>query len=361
MINRKMASIIMFAMAGLCVAGAVTNERMKSGFANHAKTLVPALLSDINIPQYVSLPVLQSITIEEAEIAGYKDAEKEALNSVVNMADKLQYVDRACTALIDYTVSKDNEFLDRQYDFLYYVPMDKNLMDGRLMEAFHGKGTGEMFSVMSVKFLDYQNADVQITIKELYDMPYPLTDQYMAKHTEYASFAAMASAIREEHDKEKRDHTRTSTVNSLLATAIDRTTFVSIPDSLVQEEYKALNNNSGENSYTYEDARKNLRKIFFIAAAIEEYDIASSQALDVRADNYIRTNGIQASDYERERLRYLLYEDEVTNYIYKNVRLVKSTGEEASPDPLEIDFEDPDSATIESSTYFDNYINDLTL
>ena len=98
---------------------------------------------------------------------------------------------------------------------------------------------------------------------------------------------------------------------------IAKTTFITIPDSLCKEEYEVLQKE--DPSSTYEDARESLKKIFFIATVVKEKGLATNEEIDKRASDIMSNEGL--TQYEKERARYLLYEEDVTNYVYKNIKI----------------------------------------
>ena len=143
----------------------------------------------------------------------------------------------------------------------------------------------------------------------------------MQKNTEYTSLDDMVRNTINKDKQQNRTERREKTMSELLDSVLKKTTFVSIPESLVEEELKVLNRD-GEN-HTFKEAEESLKKIFLIEAINDKYKLVSSAEMEKRADAEISSSGKEYSDYERQRLEYLECEDDVVNFLYKTIEIVE--------------------------------------
>ena len=81
-------------------------------------------------------------------------------------------------------------------------------------------------------------------------------------------------------------------------------------------------------------------KIFFIATVIKDYDVATLTDIEKRYAKLDDSEKEGLSDYEIERKKYLLFEDDVVTCIYKKVQVssdASKSGESSSETIVEED------------------------
>lgn len=287
----------------------------------------PVLFSEIDPLQYVSLPVLESITIYEdfKETESVSENEEKYMNAfgmLVQSSERLSEVRKDCTVIINVMISKDGEFLKRCTEIP--IGMKKDSLDERIYDSLINRKNGESMYISDVSFMDETGVDVSISIVSILNMPYPVTDQYMKSHTEYDSFDEMVRKLEERKQSEKRESQREETIHSLLETVINKTTFVSIPESLTGQEFQVLKKENP--SIYYSEAEKSIKRLLVIDAFLKKYQIANKEDMDKRWNHYLEENPMAEGiiDYEKERLNILLYEEDVVNLIYKNVEIINA-------------------------------------
>lgn len=282
----------------------------------------PTLFSQVgDMSDYVSLPVLEGMQVDEiVEEKNYDDTEKELIDSILKSAGELKKVTEECTVSLDFTISKKGKFVERQKNYL--VGIGNRTLNSDVEEKLIGMKKGESADLgKTEEFLKYKNKEVYVKINAIYNIEYPITDDYMQKNTEYNSLDDMVRNTINKDKQQNRTERREKTMSELLDSVLKKTTFVSIPESLVEEELKVLNRD-GEN-HTFKEAEESLKKIFLIEAINDKYKLVSSAEMEKRADAEISSSEKKYSDYERQRLKYLECEDDVVNFLYKTIEIVE--------------------------------------
>ena len=111
---------------------------------------------------------------------------------------------------------------------------------------------------------------------------------------------------------------------------MEKTTFVSIPDSLIEEELKVLDKD-GE-KHTFKEAEQSLKKVFLIEAVNVKYKLVSAAEMEKRAKDVIESSNAEYSEYEKQRLQYLECEEDVVNFLYKTIDIVEKEESAANED-----------------------------
>lgn len=288
----------------------------------------PLNLSDICMEEYVSLPVFEGMEIEESTMMEDDAvARKEAYQEILRTADKLTTPNKNCTIICDMTISKDKEFLDKCADqsigtkSRFGVALMKNLEENLSQENVR----------MEWMYNDIEDATYDIVIKEIYDIPFPITNDYMRKHTQYESFSSMVRSYSKSKLDESRISQREETMNNLIDYSIKKTTFMELPESLYDKEFEFLKREYPE--VQYDAAKDSLKKIFFIGAVLKQYSLADDVERERVVAKYEADHSIVLEGYERERMSYLLFEEDVNNYLYKIVNIKEITVTEDSSIP----------------------------
>lgn len=284
-------------------------------------SLSPLLLSDIRMMDYVSLPVFEGMEIKEsAKLETGEGARREAYEELLRTAEKLASPENNCTFICDITISRDKRFLDKQTDYSLSSQSDV----GKAVAGYLKECPGE-YSVRleHVKYLSWEEVNLDIDIKSIYAIPSPVTNAYVKEHTQYNSFSDMVSNFIKNTLDESRDNIRQDTIANLLDYAIQRTTFMELPESLYNQEFDVLKKDIPE--IQFEDAKRSLKRIFFIGAVADRYQLADEVERIQRVLKYQEENSVQLTDYEKERMSYLMLEDDVNNYIYKLINITEKT------------------------------------
>lgn len=173
-------------MAGAVMFSSKTNCSVVSVSENSN----PTLLAQIHMSEYVSLPVLEGLRIQEETYVQSDEAFKEtAFEILCETTERLSIVTEDCTVVTSCTISKEDVFLEHRNEYLIGLS-DEAVVDG-LKEALLTKGVGETIQLKGVDFDDYESIDLRLTIEDILNITYPLTDTYMQTYTEYESFEAI--------------------------------------------------------------------------------------------------------------------------------------------------------------------------
>ena len=299
----------------------------------------PTLFSQVDVSSYVSLPVLEGMQVEEeVEEKNYDDTEKEITDTILKNAGELKKVTEECTVSMDFTISQKGKYVDRKKEYL--VGIGNRTLPSDVEEKLIGMKKGDSTDLGKVEeFLTYSNKEVYVKINAIYNIEYPITDDYMSKNTEYSSLEDMVRSTINKDKQQNRTERREKTMSELLDNVLKKTTFVTIPDSLIDEELKVLNKD-GE-KHTFKEAETSLKKIFLIGAINEKYKLLSASEMQKRADDQISSSGQEYSDYEKQRLQYLECEEDVVNLLYKTIEIVeKNNPDDSGSNEQEIDLSD---------------------
>ena len=289
----------------------------------------PGLFSQVSdISSYVSLPVLEGMQVEEVvEEKNYDDTEKEIVDTLLKNAGELKKVSEECTVSMDFTISQKGKFVERKKNYL--VGIGNRTLDPDIEEKLIGMKPGDSADLGKVEeFLKYKNKEVYVKINAVYNIEYPITDDYMQKNTEYSSLDDMVRGTINKDKQQNRTQRREKTMGELLDRVLEKTTFVSIPDSLIEEELKVLDKD-GE-KHTFKEAEQSLKKIFLIEAVNEKYKLVSAAEMEKRAEDVISSSDEEYSEYEKQRLQYLECEEDVVNFLYKTIDIVEKEKSVAS-------------------------------
>lgn len=289
----------------------------------------PGLFSQVSdISSYVSLPVLEGMQVEEVvEEKNYDDTEKEIVDTLLKNAGELKKVSEECTVSMDFTISQKGKFVERKKNYL--VGIGNRTLDPDIEEKLIGMKPGDSADLGKVEeFLKYKNKEVYVKINVVYNIEYPITDDYMQKNTEYSSLDDMVRGTINKDKQQNRTQRREKTMGELLDRVLEKTTFVSIPDSLIEEELKVLDKD-GE-KHTFKEAEQSLKKIFLIEAVNEKYKLVSAAEMEKRAEDVISSSDEEYSEYEKQRLQYLECEEDVVNFLYKTIDIVEKEKSVAS-------------------------------
>lgn len=302
----KKMVFVLFLMGTCCLGAAIQLSKQPDQSLKQERYVEPERLSQININDYVSLPVIEGLKVHEAEEEDVEADTKAAFEKILETAEKLDIVYEHCTVIADITISDGDDFIERFTN----EPIGVGGLGTDLDKALVGADTSDSVKVSNVPyFLGYSNVDVRIKIKEIYNMEYPVTEEYMKTHTEYTSLDDMARSIRKMKVSEKRTAMRENTMDALIPETMKATTFVIIPDSLCEKELEVLNED-GE-SHDYDEAEENVKKLLFLKAVLMQYDLAPESEL----------NG--GEDYKQEREQILSYEEDVKTFLYKKISVIK--------------------------------------
>lgn len=293
-------------------------------YAKEAVTKVksPELLSEIKIPSYVSLPAsFADINIEEDldNIEVTEDNVEDVMyEQLFKTAQTLQMVEKSGETLVaDYTITKDNQVKKVESGVTIGYEDKSSMYDENVYKGLQNTSVGKTIHLEGVTFDGISDSTLDITIHTIYDMPYPVTDKYISENTEYKSVYDMKAALMNDASGEAKEIAREHTINTLIDTMMEQTTFIKLPDSLIMKELEVLQKENPNT--TYDDAKHSLYKIFFIATVIDNYDIATKTDIEKRYSKLDASETEDLTPYEVERKKYLLFEEDVVTCIYKKV------------------------------------------
>lgn len=327
---KKLIVFICFLAGASCfVSAGLYINRQNAGLEDYENETVtkvksPELLSEINMTQYVSLPA----SFSDFDITEDLDDIKVTENNVEDImyeqlsrtAKQLTYIsDDNETLIANYTVSQKDGKQEVKSNVKFGYSKKSTEYDQNVYKALSGAEIGTPVHVENASFFGYENATADITVLKIYDMPYPVTDKYIKENTEYESVYDMKTALMNDSSGEAKKIAREHTINTLIDTMMNQTTFIKLPDSLINKELEVLQKT--DPNTTLEEAKHSLYKIFFIAAVINDYDVATKTDIEKRYDKLDSSEKSDLSQYEVERKKYLLFEDDVVTCIYKKVQV----------------------------------------
>lgn len=291
-----------------------------------SKTREPQLLSEIKMTSYVSLPpsfsdieIVEDLDNIEVTEENVDDVMYEYLFRTASRANALDKDGKS--AVVDYTITQENSVKEVKNNEI--IGYDRNsFYDNTVYKELKDKTAGDIIHLEGITFDGYENATLDLTVEYIYDMPYPATDSYVKKHTTYANVYDMRQALMNDASGEAKEVARAHTISSLIETMMSQTTFIKLPESLIMKELETLQKDTPE--ATYEEAKHSLYKIFFIAAVIDKYDVATMTDMEKRYEKLDESEKAGLDEYEVERKKYLLFEDDVVTCIYRTVVITNS-------------------------------------
>lgn len=322
--------LLFFGSAACFITAGLRMNRQEWGMLEQQETksnVSPELLSDIDMASYVSLPAsFANIDIVENldDISVTEDNVDDVMyGQLLSSASHLGTVERDGIMLVmNYTITQGHEVKDVQSDYWIGYNSKSSQYDETVHEALFGVSPGTPVHMEGVFFKGVSDAIVDLTITDIYEMPYPVTDKYIKDKTEYSSVSDMRAELLNDANGEAKAMARQQTISGLIDSMLEQTTFVRLPESLVVKELEVL---QAENpTATYDDAKYSLRRIFFIAAVIKNYDIAESADMDKRYENLPESEKSGLDEYSAERKKYLLYEEDVVTCIYRKINISES-------------------------------------
>lgn len=331
---KKVIVFICFLAGATCfISAGLYINRQNAGLENYqeenvTKVKSPELLSEINMTQYVSLPASFSDFDITEDLDNIKVTENNVedimYEQLIKSAKQLTYISGDDETLIaNYTVSQKDGKQEVKSNARFGYSKNSTEYDKTVYDALSNAEIGMPVHVENASFFGYENATVDITILKIYDMPYPVTDKYVKENTEYKDIYDIKAALMNDSSGEAKQIAREHTINTLIDTMMNQTTFIKLPDSLINKELEALQKD--DPNATLEDAKHSLYKIFFIAAVIKDYDVATKTDIEKRYDKLDASEKADLTAYEVERKKYLLFEDDVVTCIYKKVQVTNQT------------------------------------
>lgn len=326
--KKAIVFICFLAGASCFISAGLYINRQNAGLESYEEQTIkvknPELLSEINMTQYVSLPAsfadfditedLDDIKVTENNV---EDIMYEQLMST---AKQLTYVSGDNETIVaNYTVSQKDGKQEVKSNVKFGYSSSSTNYNDAVYDALNNAEVGTTVHAENASFFGYENATVDITVVRIYDMPYPVTDDYIKDNTEYKNVYDMKAALMNDSSGEAKRMAREHTISTLIDTMMSQTTFIKLPESLINKELEALQKE--DPNATLEDARHGLYKIFFIAAVINDYDVATKTDMEKRYDKLDNSEKSELTPYEIERKKYLLFEDDVVTCIYKKVQV----------------------------------------
>lgn len=322
-----LAGAICFISAGLYI------NKEKAGIEDYVeqpstKNNNPELLSEINMTQYVSLPAsfydvdivedIDNIEITEENVDEimYEQLQQTAVQlPSVNGDNK--------TLIVNYTITQDGSVKEVKNNIKIGYNTSETMYDETVYAALKDATIGTPIHVEDVNFDGYNKITLDITILTIYDMPYPVTDKYINNNTEYSTVYNMRTALINDASGEAKRIAREHTISTLIDRMIEQTTFIKLPESLINKEFETLSKDNPD--VTYDEAKHSLYKIFFISAVLKDYNIATKTDIEKRYSKLDPTETAGLTPYEIERKKYLLFEDDVVTCIYKKIQVTQTS------------------------------------
>lgn len=349
MVKKIVVFLCFFAGATCFISAGLYINRQNAGLEPQkteetvSKVKSPELLSEIDMTSYVSLPesfsdidITEDLDNIEVTDDNVQDVMYEQLDKTADRLGSVQSASRDnITLIVDYTVTQKGKVKEVKSNFkMAYSDNSKTYSDD-VYTALNNAKKGDTVRVTDTTFNGVEDASVDITISDILNMPYPVTDDYIQNNTEYDSVHDMCSALKNDASGEAKEIAREHTINSLIDTMMEQTTFIQLPESLIQRELEVLQKD--DPNATYEQAKHSLYKIFFIASVIKNDGVATKTDLEKRYEKLDKSEKEGLSKYEIERKKYLLFEDDVVTSIYKKVQINSQESSTSSSDAAEND------------------------
>ena len=296
---------------------------------------LPESFSDIDITED-----LDNIEVTDDNV---QDVMYEQLDKTADRLGSVQS-DRSdnITLIVDYTVTQKGKVKEVKSNFKMAYSDNSKIYSDDVYTALNNAKKGDTVRVTDTTFNGVEDASVDITISDILNMPYPVTDDYIQNNTEYDSVHDMCSALKNDASGEAKEIAREHTINSLIDTMMEQTTFIQLPESLIQRELEVLQKD--DSNATYEQAKHSLYKIFFIASVIKNDGVATKTDLEKRYEKLDKSEKEGLSKYEIERKKYLLFEEDVVTSIYKKVQINSQESSTSSSDAAENDNTEDDNS-----------------
>lgn len=350
--KKAIVFVCFFAGAACFISAGLYINKQNAGLGEYVEEPVtkvksPELLSEINMTQYVSLPASFSdidITEDLDNIEVTEDNVDDVMyDQLKSTASHLGALDADGESMIcDYTITQDNTVQEVKTNYMMGYSSTSKIYDENVFDALTGAAIGVPVHIENVSFNGYDNATVDITISNIFKMPYPVTDDYVSQNTEYDSVFNMRQALMNDSSGKAKEMARTHTINSLIDTMMSQTTFIKLPESLIMKELETLQKD--DPNTTYDEAKHSLYKIFFIASVIKNYDVATKTDIEKRYAKLDPSETEGLSEYEIERKKYLLFEEDVVTCIYKKVQI---SNEATAEEPANTQLEETDNTDSE--------------
>lgn len=349
MVKKIVVFLCFFAGATCFISAGLYINRQNAGLEPQkteetvSKVKSPELLSEIDMTSYVSLPesfsdidITEDLDNIEVTDDNVQDVMYEQLDKTADRLGSVQSASRDnITLIVDYTVTQKGKVKEVKSKFkMAYSDNSKTYSDD-VYTALNNAKKGDTVRVTDTTFNGVEDASVDITISDILNMPYPVTDDYIQNNTEYDSVHDMCSALKNDASGEAKEIAREHTINSLIDTMMEQTTFIQLPESLIQRELEVLQKD--DPNATYEQAKHSLYKIFFIASVIKNDGVATKTDLEKRYEKLDKSEKEGLSKYEIERKKYLLFEEDVVTSIYKKVQINSQESSTSSSDAAEND------------------------
>lgn len=333
MVKKIVVFLCFFAGATCFISAGLYINRQNAGLEPQkteetvSKVKSPELLSEIDMTSYVSLPesfsdidITEDLDNIEVTDDNVQDVMYEQLDKT---ADRLGLVQsdkgNNTTLIVDYTITQKSKVKEVKSNFKMAYSGKSKIYSDDVYTALNNAKKGDTVRVTDTTFNGVENASVDITISDILNMPYPVTDKYIQNNTEYDSVHDMCSALKNDASGEAKEIAREHTINSLIDTMMEQTTFIQLPESLIQRELEVLQKDNP--NATYEQAKHSLYKIFFIASVIKNDGVATKTDMEKRYEKLDKSEKEGLSKYEIERKKYLLFEEDVVTSIYKKVQI----------------------------------------
>lgn len=356
MVKKIVVFLCFFAGATCFISAGLYINRQNAGLEPQkteetvSKVKSPELLSEIDMTSYVSLPesfsdidITEDLDNIEVTDDNVQDVMYEQLDKTADRLGSVQSASRDnITLIVDYTVTQKGKVKEVKSNFKMAYSDNSKIYSDDVYTALNNAKKGDTVRVTDTNFNGVEDVSVDITISDILNMPYPVTDDYIQNNTEYDSVHDMCSALKNDASGEAKEIAREHTINSLIDTMMEQTTFIQLPESLIQRELEVLQKD--DPNATYEQAKHSLYKIFFIASVIKNDGVATKTDLKKRYEKLDKSEKEGLSKYEIERKKYLLFEEDVVTSIYKKVQINSQESSTSSSDAAETDNTEDDNS-----------------
>lgn len=330
---KKIAVLLLFGLAAGCIVSAILlPSKTETPTVNTDHSNRELTLDNVDVNAYVSLPVFQSMEVSADTLANWNSnsenisdqeiqetgssEELAAFKILTQTARSAPVAQENMTVISDVTLSKENTFIDQFADIP--VCINDNLPK-EICDNLIGCKSGDTCTVLGVKsFMDIENIDVTIIVKDIFDIPYPVTDQYMKKNTEYNSFSEFVSTLELDQHTQIQSDIRDKVMENLIPYTMSLATFVEPPEQMIKMEMDILKKDNSQ--IQYEDARQSLKHILYLKAIIEKYEVMPEIELKERSSQF-DSELDDIDGYEKMREKYLSFEQDIMYYLLKTIKI----------------------------------------
>ena len=198
MVKKIVVFLCFFAGATCFISAGLYINRQNAGLEPQkteetvSKVKSPELLSEIDMTSYVSLPesfsdidITEDLDNIEVTDDNVQDVMYEQLDKTADRLGSVQLDSNDnITLIVDYTVTQKGKVKEVKSNFKMAYSDNSKIYNDDVYTALNNAKKGDTVRVTDTTFNGVEDASVDITISDILNMPYPVTDDYIQNNTE---------------------------------------------------------------------------------------------------------------------------------------------------------------------------------